>query len=37
LCTARSCSRPCTARARARAWGMGGLDHVAFTVTRCRE
>jgi hypothetical protein len=37
LRAARSCSRRCAAHARARAWGMGGSDRVAFTVTHCRE
>jgi hypothetical protein len=37
LRTARSCSRRCTARTRARARGVGGSDRAAFMVTSCRE
>jgi hypothetical protein len=35
LCATRSCSRLCTARARALARVVGGLDRAAFTSTLC--
>jgi hypothetical protein len=36
LRAAHSCSRRCTARARARARGVGGSDRAAFTAITCR-
>jgi hypothetical protein len=35
LRASRSCSHRCAARAAARARGVGGSDHAAFTVTLC--